>query len=157
MTTDQPYFGVLLDRSKPFGKVHGTIGPGEPHYHQDGLPFDAHGNLLAAGLTADQVTLAERKARRAKRRAPREERAEGAAAVAAGELDDEDVADSDPGDVNLEAWLRGDAKYLFDAVRTAIRARYTRDCKSIGDAVEFLVFEENLVDRKTVSQMLLPK
>ena len=137
-----------LDRSKPFGTVHGDLKDGI-HFWQDGLPFDAQGKLVGARLTDEQRVRAERLARKAARLAPRQ-----AAATGAAEAADEEP---DAGDVNLEAWLRGDAKYLYDAVRTAIRGRYQRDCPSIGDAVEFLVFEVQLVDRKLVAKRLLPK
>ncbi|MGA2129819.1 MAG: hypothetical protein ABSG76_27115 [Xanthobacteraceae bacterium] len=136
-----------LDRSKPFGTVHGDLKDGV-HFWQDGLPFDAQGKLAGASLTDEQRVRAERLARKSARLAPRQ-------AAAAGAVDEEQAPDA--GDVNLEAWLRGDAKYLYDAVRTAIRGRYQKDCPSIGDAVEFLVFEVKLVDRKLVAKRLLPK
>jgi hypothetical protein len=143
---------VTLDRSKPHGKVHGLIEDGV-HYHQDGLPFDAHGVLVGRGLTEAQRAKAERLAKRAARLAPREDTSDGAGGAAPD--DDGDTAEA--GDVNLEAWLKGDAKYLFDAVRGAIRTRYSRDVKSIGDAVEFLVLEESLVSVEKVSKRLMPK
>lgn len=153
---------VTLDRSKPHGKVHGEITDGI-HYHQDGLPFDAHGRLVERDLTEAQRAIAERKARRTARRAPRDGLPAGAGGAAPEPGDgvpgggDDDGEPTDPGDVDLEAWLTGDAKYLFDAVRTAIRTRYARDVKSIGDAVEFLVLDERLVERKAVARRLLPK
>jgi hypothetical protein len=139
-----------LDRSKPFGTVHGEPKDGV-HFWQDGLPFDAQGKLALATLTDEQRLRAERLARKSARLAPRR-----AAAAAAVEAADQEQAPA-AGDVNLEAWLRGDAKYLYDAVRTAIRGRYQKDCPSIGDAVEFLVLEVQLVDRKLVAKRLLPK
>jgi len=174
---------VRLDRSKPHGTVHGVIADGV-HYHQDGLPFDAHGLLVGDGLSDAQKVLAERKDKRAKRFAPA---ARGTAEADPGADDAEDTdapadesvdasaeeaTDSNAdapadesadesadgaADVDLEAWLTGDAKYLFDAVRGAIRARYTKDVKTIGDAVEFLVLDEKLVPRRRVAARLLPK
>jgi len=143
---------VTLDRSRPHGTVHGVIDDGV-HFHQEGLPFDAHGRLVAARLTDEQRAKAERLARKSARLAPRD--LPGGAGGAAEPGDEEQAADC--GDVNLDAWLRGEAKYLYDAVRSAIRGRYQRDCPSIGDAVEFLVFEVQLVDRKLVAKRLLPK
>jgi hypothetical protein len=141
---------LRLDRSRAHGTVHGVIQDGV-HYHQDGLPFDAHGSLLIDRLTEEQLALATRKARRGKRAAPGDEAADPSKQAA--------ERDADDAGVNLELWLRGEQKYLFDAVRTAVRARYSRDVASIGDAVEFLTLELHppLVPAGEVTRRLAPK
>ncbi|HLN10742.1 MAG TPA: hypothetical protein VK281_17525 [Xanthobacteraceae bacterium] len=145
---------VRLDRSKPHGIVYGVIEDGV-HFHQDGLPFNAHGHLVAAKLTEEQRAKAENKARRRAKAAPGDDAAEPVKAASRGAPDPQ--ADDTPGDVNLDAWLRGEQKYLFDAVRTAIRSRYNRDVGAIADAVEFLVLEESLVPIDQVTPPLRPK
>jgi len=58
--------------------------------------------------------------------------------------------------VNLELWLTGEQKYLFDQVQAAIRARYSRSVNTAVDAVDFLVLEQSLVDIDKVSKKLAP-
>jgi hypothetical protein len=143
------FSAVRLDRSKPHGTVHGVIEDGI-HYHQDGLPFDAHGRLIVDRLSPDQLAFAERKGRRSAR-----------ANARGGGQNRHDAgkdAPAEAGDVDLAAWLRGEGKYLFDEVRGAIRKRYSRDVASIGDAVEFLTQElvPPLVAIDAVARRLAP-
>jgi len=74
---------VRLDRSKPHGIVYGVIEDGV-HFHQDGLPFNAHGHLVAAKLTEEQRAKAENKARRRAKAAPGDDAAEPVKAASRG-------------------------------------------------------------------------
>jgi hypothetical protein len=152
--TDQQ-LNVRLDRSKPHGTVHGVIEDGV-HFHQGGLPFDAKGHLVTHGLTEAQVAIAERRARRGRKAAPGDDAGDPVRVASRGAPDDDgnDAPGAEADEVNLESWLRGDAKYLFDTVRAAIRNRYSKDVKSIGDAVEFLVADEKLMATTDVTRRL---
>lgn len=149
-TVSVPSTKVRLDRSRPFGTVHGERGPGDPHrlahFTQDGLHFDAGGMHIDELVTDDKTrALVERKLKRQ-------------AAALKGEVDDaggsdeDDAQSKDTGgasstaDVNLEAWLRGEAKYPWFSITMAVRNRYSQNITKLGDMLEFLVEDEKVIE-----------
>ena len=180
---------IRLDRSKPFGECRGDRTPEDPHYrvaHFQGqtvngkivtLPFDSAGELIPddgkteswQGIgpdgkpityfplyTKDMRELLERKkARMAK------------SAIAAPEKEPEKVVDEDDDDdvetvddVNIESWLRGEARYPADMLRTAARTRFGKVYKDTRDMVVELVLDEKLIPEDQVApafRQYLPK
>lgn len=143
---------VTMDRSKPFSTVHGERGPGDPHrdvhFFQDGLPFSAQGHMLAelvgAICTEQQQALAARKLKQVEAQM----RARATAGDGGGNTKDEagtELAPANPNDVNLDAWLRGTARYQWFSVSAAIKARYHKNVGNAANAVIFLVEEVKLV------------
>jgi hypothetical protein len=162
-----------MDRSKDFSTVHGERAPGDPdaktHFLQNGLPFDINGHLLfdhadfelAKGDDCSKQAkklrdLAELKLKKASKGKPVVPSSDTDAPSEAGEevgaqtdIDDDDEAE--PEEVNLEAWMRGEAEYQWNLVTQQIARRYKRRVSNKGDAIEFL-FKEKLVPKSEISR-----
>lgn len=138
---------LRMDGGKYFSTVHGERTPPNQHVHfyQDGLPFSADRVLLPDLIEGNEalMALAAKKLSRQKRQV--------AVAVPAMEDDGDnpqDVPDDeedDDGDVNLEMWLTGEAKYIFAKIRATVADRYKMRVKGIEDAVLFLAGDQKIV------------
>src|SRR5262249_19979800 len=146
---------LRLDKSRYFSTIHGQRVPDDPHQHshflQDGIHFDAEG-LHLDHLVDDEKTraLVDRRLKRQVKAAPK-------ADDAGGSVDDDDVNDQGGGqsdEVNLEAWLRGTAKYPWFNVTKAVRDRYSSNITKQVDMVDFLVNEAKLVPIDEVDEQL---
>lgn len=138
---------LRLDRSKYFSSVHGEF-QSPTHYYQDGLPFDALGHLVVAECSKEQLAAADAKAPRSVPSKP-------------GDKDSppNPLAASQPalteGEVNLELWAKGQARYVPGEVFAAIRERYSKSVTTFADAIEFLVNEAKLIPPEQASKQLL--
>jgi hypothetical protein len=137
---------LRLDRSRYFSSVHGNFDSAA-RFYQDGLPFDAHGEVCTELCSAAQLASAQRKA-------PRLEMPD-----VADQMPDENKPSSDirspASDIDLELWAKGETRYLPAEVFAAIRARYNKSVTTFGDAVEFLVNDVRLIPREQASLALL--
>lgn len=155
---------LRIDRSRPYGEVHGERSPDDPHapvfFFQDGLPFDAQGVLVYDAIHDEKIrAIADKKLKKLA----------GKAAVAEpvddgdGDDDDDDSEDTGggksppvtPGDVNLESWLRGEANYHWATIAKTIRERYHQNISKQADAVAFLVYDEKVIPEDQVAADLL--
>lgn len=123
-------FQKRLDKTRPHGTVHGEHGAS---YEQDGFLFNHEGHLIEELLTPELRDKLAAMAKKAAAKAPAEE----------GDGDD-DGKGIDPDAINLELWLRGEAKYNFDAVRKEVKRRFGVWKTGKADVVEVLV-EEGIV------------
>lgn len=144
-----PNVPVRMDKSRPFSTVHGERPPGDPHarifFYQDGIPFNSEGLMLARLIDSTDeklMALAERMQKRANAAAQKRGGEEGSG---------EGEKDADDDIVNLDAWLRGERRYLWPHVTNRIAAIYKKRVNSIRDAVEFLV-EQRLVPAHEVGR-----
>lgn len=143
MTASAPR--LRLDRSKHFSTIHGNRPNGDPHqiakFQQDGIHFDAQGLHIDALVPDDKRELLEKRLKRQIKAAPKKD--------SAGEGDVKDDPDDESGssddDVNLEAWLRGEAKYDWFAITKTMRDRYKKNLTKQVDVVEFLVRDQKIV------------
>ena len=60
-----------LDRSRPFDRVWGIVGEGEPYFFQDGKSFDSDGAEIVSEVAevADQEPVAEEPKKKARKKA----------------------------------------------------------------------------------------
>lgn len=147
-----------LDRSRPYGTVHGEETDGA-FFEQDGFLFDNEGLLLERLLTADQRKSLE--LMKAKRHAA--EMAKEAYAAAMKDAGMTDVPPGappvivsenapppapEPGDakVDLLAWMKGEQKYQFFAVTKAVREQHGFAASDKSSVVKFLQEILNLPD-----------
>ena len=138
---------LRLDRSRPFAQIRGQRSPGDPHqlvhFQQDGIHFDSQGLHLDHLIGTDELrSLVEKRLKRQAKSAPKK--------ADAGEGDNgdpEDDASGSPGgdDVNIDAWLRGEAKYPWFAITKTVRERYKSNKTTQVDVVDFLVNEQKIV------------
>lgn len=137
---------VRLDKTRDHSTIHGERRPGDPHhavhFYQYGLPFDAHGILIAdhPEIAADprkQAVLEKlmKKAAKVKKEAPGD---------AEDLLDNGDEDSDDTPELNLEMWARGEQKWQWQLVSDAIAARFGKRVTDKKGAVEVLV-EERIV------------
>lgn len=152
-----------LDTSRPYGFVSGETGLNIA-FEQDGWPYDAHGDLIEAGLHGVQLqVLAEKRQRAAAKLAAQQAKA---GAVAADE-DDEDK-DADPtqaqttvgngeDDINLIMWLKGEARYKPHEIQAALKKRYGVNKPRPRDAALYLVEEQRLAAWDEVTLVLRPQ
>jgi hypothetical protein len=134
---------LRLDRSRYHSSEHGDQ-PNRARFWQDGLPFDAHGELCTELCDGEQLVAADRKAPKPKLgREPASE---------SGQPDEELP---DPGAVNLELWAKGEARYVPAKVFAAIRERYSKSVSTFADAIEFLVDDAQLIPPSQASKKLL--
>lgn len=146
-----------LDRSKPYGEVHGT---GVIHaYEQNNFPYDHQGNLVEEMLdSASRKRLDELEARAAADKAG--EAARQKALQKAG-LSDEaptqtkeqkyaaakaqaDLQANQSPDINLMAWVRGEANYRFDQIQSEIMSTYGVHVNDEAQARARVLEEEGL-------------
>jgi hypothetical protein len=178
---------IRLDRSRPYGSCHGERMPDDPHYHvhfwQGGmmgghrvlLPFDAHGNLVPddgqrgkkQGLNADakpieygplyddnmRKYLAAKKIKmQALTAIPSQ-----TAIVEDGDKTEDDVLTPGDDEVNLEAWLRGEANYLSGKVRDAYAKRFHKRTNELREIFIDLVLDEQIIPEDQVAKGLAAK
>jgi hypothetical protein len=134
---------LRLDRSRYHSSEHGDH-PNRARFWQDGLPFDAHGELCVELLDEEQRVKANRLAPKAPPRGP-------IVPHVGAEPDDPPVE----GAVNLELWAKGDARYVPAKVFAAIRERYNKSVTTFADAIEFLVNDAKLIPASEASKQLL--
>jgi hypothetical protein len=166
---------LRLDRSKYFSTVHGDRTPEDPHFRvaflQDGLPFDCNGELVPddgrtepwEGIAEGQKIkftplydvpmrerLAKKKERLAKRAAKPDtsEEPEQKTANAAAR------ADAAADDVDLVAWLRGEASYETYLLFAAARKRFSIAYSKLGQLVEDLVLDHKLIEERELAPRL---
>lgn len=158
MSASVPQTKLRLDRSRVRSTIHGERAPGDPHqfafFLQDGIHFDAHGFHLEELLDDKTRALVEKRLKRQTKAAPKEEDA--------GDGDDGDAdpdskqgSGSDPGDVNLEAWLRGEAKYQWFSVTKVMRERYHQNMSKQVDVIEWLVYDQKIIQESELDPELL--
>lgn len=152
---------LRLDRSRDFSTVHGERPASDPHagihFYQDGLPFDSHEIYVDGHLndTSDKDgklrAMVERKLRKLQ---GQQTAADAEAELAAGDtpLAGEKKPDSDTDDLNLVAWARGDAQYLFGHVREAIKKRYSQVVKDTRGALDCLLDEKAITEKDLAPQ-----
>lgn len=119
------------------------------HFFQDGLPFDAQEVFVESYLNDSNDkggkvrALVERRLRKLQGQAT------------AADAEAEEIANDPPlpgqkkedgNDLNLVAWARGEAQYLFAQVREAIANRYSQKVKDQRGAVECLLDEKVVVE-----------
>jgi hypothetical protein len=136
---------LRLDRSRYHSSVHGEF-QSTTHYWQDGLPFDALGHLVVAECDAEMLAKADTKA-------PKIAPVPKVGGVPL--LEEDDPPPLADGEVNLELWAKGEARYLPGKVFAAIRERYNKSVTTFADAIEFLVNDVKLVAREQASTKLL--
>ena len=162
-----------MDKSKYFSSVHGERAPNDPHagvsFYQDELPFDGEGLLMVDLVPEHKRELVARRLKKLNG-APPEPKPVIPTAVIADDDEDEDDdggegepgsgdGDTDkvtPGEVNLEAWLRGEANYVWFSIPAAIRAQFSKNVVTKTDAVTFLVEEEKIVTPAQLAEALQP-
>jgi|SRR5579859_128463 len=144
-----PSHRLRLDRSKPFSTIHGNRPSGDPHqfakFQQDGIHFDAQGLHIDALIGDDDEgkkvrSLLEKRLKRQVKAMPKKDGADGEAD--GGPDDDSGPAD---GDVNLEAWLRGEASYDWFVITKTMRERFKVNLTKQLDVVEFLVSDQKIL------------
>lgn len=163
---------IRLDRTKPYGTVHGDRTPEDPmylvHFMQRGLPFDAQGILVPDdGKTEPYPGVVEGKnimfkplytrqiREELERRIARMFRSskEAAAEREAPELAEVPV---DPADeVNLESYLRGEVDYPFYQLKKAAEARFHKKYNRLRSIIEDMIYEEKVVREAEVHPDIL--
>jgi hypothetical protein len=133
---------LRLDRSRYHSSEHGDF-TNAVRFWQDGLPFDALGELCTDHCSAEQLAKADAKAPKLK-----------ALLTEPGGVIPAD-APLDPGAVNLELWATGQARYVPAKVFAAIRERYSKSVSTFADAIEFLVNDVKLIPASRASKKLL--
>jgi hypothetical protein len=141
---------LRLDRSRYHSSEHGEF-QNRMRYWQDGLPFDALGELCVEHCSAEQREEADRKA-------PKPQQSPDPGGFPHPSPDE--FADAlrerlDEGAVNLELWAKGDARYVPAKVFAAIRERYNKSVTTFADAIEFLVNDAKLIPASEASKQLL--
>jgi hypothetical protein len=146
-----------LDRSRPYGTVHGEETDGA-FFEQDGYLFDNEGLLLEHLLSSDQKKSLEL-AKAKRHAAAMAQEAYEAAMKDAGMTDVPPGAPPvivsenapppvpEPGDkVDLDGWMRGTHKYQFFAVTKAMREQFGFAASDKSSVVKFLQDALNLPD-----------
>jgi hypothetical protein len=162
---------LRLDRSKRFSTVHGDRPLDDPHvnvsYIQDDLPYDADGILVPDDGRTDPIDVMHdgQRTRFFPLYTPklREKLKRKLERVARGQQDDLEVTEHDDDrvkedaseDVNLESWLRGEAKYPAFLIFAACKRRFSKNHTKIRDVVEDLVLEEKIVPEAQVDPHIL--
>jgi hypothetical protein len=136
---------LRLDRSRYHSSVHGEF-QSTTHYWQDGLPFDALGHLVTDECSPEQLAKADA-------RVPKEMPTPKVSGVPL--LEEDDPPPLADGEVNLELWAKGEARYVPARVFAAIRERYNKSVSTFADAIEFLVNDAKLIPASEASKALL--
>jgi hypothetical protein len=148
-----------MDKSKTYSTVHGERTPGDPHagifFYQDGLPFDSQGFYVDGKLDDSNDAdgklraLVERRLRKlANKATPADADAEADEALSAANAQ---TGKGGADDVNLEAWARGEAQYIFAEVRAAIKKRFGLNVKDAKAAIECLSLDEKIVPEEALA------
>lgn len=143
---------LRMDRSKPYSTVHGERLPGDlhqnTHFFQDNMPFDAAGLLIYDAIQDPKIkAIADRKLKKLPEAKPA---AADSNDGADGPDPDNDAGDKPPasvapGDVNLEAWLRGEEAYPWFSITKAVRERHNANISKQSDMVEFLIRDLKII------------
>lgn len=155
-----------LDRSRAYGEVSGE-NEHKIYYAQGALgiqswPYDAHGDLIEGALNKEQRAKLDEKR---KQRKLNEEAAAKAPKVK--EEVEETAADEevdaaakkksdDDSEINLEMWLKGEAKYTPLQLQGAVKQRYHVNKPHKQAIALFLVEEKKLIPRSLVHPSVLP-
>lgn len=159
-----------LDKSRSAGTIfppmpHADDPTAVAHYEQDGFYFDHEGRVLEAFLTPEQrkqfEPVAPKPPKPAASGQPEEDGEDDtppqpAPAPKKPKTRQEKLAEKNPkkpasgDDLNLEMWLRGEAKYQEFRVKKVVRDRYNRVCSGTQELVRFLVEEVNLVPKEAL-------
>ncbi len=148
---------IVMDASRPYSEVRGERMQDDPLYgvcfRQDGLPFDAQGNLVPDDGAKD-VRLGEVDGQKVKyfplytdeMRARVDRKKEilerGNAKMAALEEEQEKASPEQreaANEINLAAWLRGVAKYEPHEVFAAVKNRYGVNARKKVDVLDALL------------------
>jgi hypothetical protein len=143
---------LRLDRSRYHSSEHGEF-QSRVRYWQDGLPFDAVGELCTDHCSAEQLARADAKA-------PKQPQVQVPEQFGHPALDEfteglRTRIEEMEGEVNLELWAKGEARYVPAKVFGAIRERYSKSVSTFADAIEFLVNEAKLIPASQASKQLL--
>lgn len=150
---------LRIDRSKPYATIHGERAPGDPHQHaqfsQDGIYYDASGFHIPE-LIADEKIAAMVEKRLARQMKAARNEAPSPDDEAGSDDPDTTKTASDGGgtEVNLESWLRGEAKYQWFAITKTVRERYHQNLTKLVDVLEFLVFDEKVIPEDALAPEL---
>jgi hypothetical protein len=145
---------LRLDRTRKHSTVHGEVEHGLAYY-QDGLPFNAGGELIAALVrTPEQKATLERKMRKAQKKPAAETQPAQTDTQPSDTADDDAPTDED---VNFDAWARGLEKVEWTTLQRVGRKRFSKTFKSKEDLIEFLVFDEKILPLEDVAPSLRPK
>ena len=159
---------LQLNRGREYSTIHGDRPVGDlhanVHFYQDGLPFDAQGNVVAdhPDVTAD--TPAAKKLRevldRKLKKLNKGKRVAGPDVTAAGaegqpssdddhpiageaalsDADEDDEAEDDlEAPIDLRKWLTGEQSVVWNDISQAIALKYKKRVGNKKDAVEFLM------------------
>jgi hypothetical protein len=146
--------GIMLDKTRPYGEVHGEV----PHgltYEQDGLPFDAYGKLIDALLTTEmRGKVAQR--RKAPAAAPPPPQVPDGEPEGGSEAEGASLPPTPPDEVNLEAWVKGQQNYYPFSIFKAAKARYAKNFTSLKQLAEFLVEDAKVVTWDEVAPKYRP-
>lgn len=156
---------LRLDRSRAHGTIHGERAPGDKHqlayFTQDGIHFDAHGLHIDDLIEDDKIrALVERKLKKQSGAAKADEDDAGGSGDA-----DDDPAPAGAGlpassDINLESWLRGEAKYPWFQITKTVRERYSQNITKQIDMIQFLIEDEKVIPEDQLAKEfadMLPK
>jgi hypothetical protein len=149
---------IRLDRSRYFSEVRGERTANDPHadvhFQQDGLPFDAEGNLVdeseensparhkvlnpdgSLAYWRDPLWNDEMRMRRDAKLRRLERRGE--------------VVQS--GDVDFSAWLRGEIEYDQKLLFREAKKKFGRVFARLEDLVEDLVYSRGILPEKEVAE-----
>lgn len=164
---------IRLDRSRKdkISTVHGDRAATDPayyvHFYQDGLPFDAKGELVPDdGKTEPWSVMVEgelirhqplyddkmraavaEKLKKLKSSAPKakQERAP----------DEKSGATKAADDVNFVSWLRGEVEYEWQPLTNAYAERFGIRCSNKRALIEDAVFDRKIVPEADVAPALL--
>lgn len=152
---------LRLDRSRYHATIHGERAPGDPHqqahFKQDGIYFDSHGLHLDHLLDSKTRAVVENRLKKQGKAAPGDD-ADGASENSGGDANTGGAGAASSGaEVNLESWLRGEAKYDWFAITKAVRERYHANLTKQVDVIEFLVFDHKVVTEEQLAPDLRAK
>lgn len=166
---------VRLDRTKPYGTIHGDRTPEDPHYRchywQRGLPFDAQGILVPddgktqpwTAMGSDGKPIVHQPLYNKDMRAEVERRIarmlrsqKDADAERTTQVPAEEPIDPAE-DVNLESYLRGEVDYPFFQLKKACEARFHKKYNRLRTIIEDLVYEEKVIPESQVAPEILRK
>ncbi len=139
---------IRLDEERPYGTCHKSdANEHTAEYIQDGLYFDAQGNLVIKMTTPAQI--AELRQRVAAEQARKQAEASVRAALAEAGFDPnvtlelrksspQEAAIATASEINLLSWFKGAAKYPWPAVQAKLRQEFAYSATSKQGALQFL-------------------
>lgn len=166
---DAPFHLVRLDKTRPSSQVFGDRMPDDPHYNvafmQGELPFDTSGQLVRdngqtvpfKSITNDGKDVIHRPLYDERSRdilLRRLNRLRRGAADSAPATRGPGKKQADLDGINLEMWLRGDIDVDDALVIEAATQRYSKKFRGISHVVDFLVYDEKLIEEDQVDPQL---